>query len=423
MNEIQKDERVTVAVVGGGAAGMSAACFAAEAGARVLLFEKNEKLGRKLGITGKGRCNLTNNTPPDGVIRSVIRNPRFLQSAVNAFSPADVMAWFERYGCPLKTERGDRVFPASDRAADVVGTLLRVLHRLGVTVIHERVTKILTEERDGCPTAVGVRTEKGEDFFADRVITATGGLSYPTTGSTGDGYRFAEELGHTVREPLPSLVPVITKENCAPMMGLSLKNTALRLTCGEDGKTVWSDFGEMLFTHFGVSGPMILSASAHMDPARLCEYVIHLDLKPALDEKTLDRRILSDFEEANNKDFINALDALLPQKLIAPVTERCGIPPRLKVHDVSREQRASLLHTVKNFTLHPTAFRPIDEAIVTRGGVETKELNPKTMESRRVARLYFAGEVIDADAYTGGFNLQIAFSTAHAAAYAAAAAE
>ena len=409
-------ESDALVIIGGGAAGMSAACFAAERGVKVILLEKNEKLGRKLGITGKGRCNLTNNTTPDGVIRSVVRNPRFLESAVRLFPPSSVMEWFEGAGCPLKTERGDRVFPVSDRAADVVGTLLRMLHRLGVEIRHEKALSIETETKDGVRRVVGVRTDKGL-ISASRVILATGGKSYPVTGSDGDGYRFAEALGHTVKPARPSLIPLVIKEeDCREMMGLSLKNTALRLTKGDSGKTVYEDFGEMLFTHFGVSGPMILSCSAHMEEETLTSFTIHLDLKPALDEKTLDRRILSDFAQNANRDFINALSALLPQKMIAPVVRRCGIPEHQKVHDISKEQRAALRRVIKDFTLHPIAFRPIEEAIITNGGVVTKEINPKTMESRLVKGLHFAGEIIDVDAYTGGFNLQIAFSTAMAAA-------
>ena len=412
------EQKRRVIVVGAGPAGMLAACRAAEGGAAVRLYEKNDRVGKKLAITGKGRCNLTNNCSASEVLEATRRNPRFLQSALHAFPPSGTMDLFESLGCPLKTERGGRVFPVSDRAADVVGALKRYLTRCGAKLVHGTVTGLLlSQDKTRC---CGVRTAHGE-AQADCVILACGGLSYPATGSTGDGYRFAKEAGHTIISPAPSLIPIeCAEKDCAAMAGLAPKNTALRITVGQDGKTVYSDFGEMLFTHFGVSGPMILSASADLEEKELSRLVIHLDFKPALDEKTLHARILSDFSENANRDFQNSLGALLPRALIDPVIARCGIPPHQKVHQITKEQRRALCRVIKDFTLHPTKFRPIDEAIVTRGGVDTRELDPRTMASRLCSGLYFAGEMIDVDAYTGGYNLQICFACANAAGKAAA---
>ncbi|MCQ2431473.1 MAG: NAD(P)/FAD-dependent oxidoreductase [Clostridia bacterium] len=406
-----------VAVIGGGAAGMMAAAAAASYGAIVTLYEKNPVLGKKLAITGKGRCNVTNDCTPDEFIRNVPRNPRFLYGAVNSFTPEDTKAHFEMLGVPLKTERGNRVFPVSDNAHDIVDALKKNLEYTDVTVRHEAVKGLILNEAGDAVT--GVETIRGSYPF-DRVIVCTGGLSYPGTGSTGDGYRFAKRAGLEVMPTGPSLVPLVCQESfCAEMMGLSLKNTALTIKDAA-GKVVYEDFGEMLFTHFGVSGPMILSASAHLDRAKIGEYVLHLDLKPALDEKTLDTRILNDFRAAINKNFSNVMGGLLPAKMQPVVTKLSGIDPAAKCNSVTKEQRKALLTILKDFPIHVKGFRPVDEAIITSGGVSVKELSPKTMESKKVKGLYFAGEVIDVDAYTGGFNLQIAFSTAMAAGHAAA---
>lgn len=407
--------QINVAVIGGGPAGMTAAIFAAKSGAKVTLFERKDRLGLKLGITGKGRCNLTNNCPPDEFLRSVPTNPRFLYSSLFAFTPQDVMAWFESLGVPLKTERGNRVFPVSDKASDIVNALRREVNKSG-KVIRERVTEIITEGGE----VKGLRTTKDEYRF-DRIIIATGGLSYPVTGSDGDGLRFAEELGIEVIPPKPALVPLETVENwCAEAMGLSLKNTALKVINTQTGKTVYEDFGEMMFTHFGVSGPMILSASSYLPDIEPGKYRISLDLKPALDLKQLDARVLSDFAKYANRDFINSLGDLLPAKLIPVIVKLSGIDPHRKVNSITKAERAALVTLLKGLTCTVKRKRPIDEAIVTSGGVKVSELSPKTMECKKIRGLYFAGEVIDVDAYTGGFNLQIAFCTGHAAGIAAA---
>ncbi len=404
---------IRIAVVGGGAAGMMAAIEASRLGAQVTLYEKNKVLGKKLAITGKGRCNVTNDCTPEDFIRSVPTNPRFLMGAIHGFAPEDTKAFFEGLGVPLKTERGNRVFPVSDNARDIVDAMVRSMREAGVILRHEAVEGLVLSS-DG--TAVtGVTTGSGTYSF-DRVIVATGGLSYPGTGSTGDGYRLAKSAGIEVTPCYPSLVPLVTEESfCAEMMGLSLKNTALTVKDG-GGKTVYEDFGEMLFTHFGVSGPMILSASAHLDKKRIGEYVLHLDLKPALDEKKLDARILSDFSGAINRNFGNVAGGLMPAKMVPVVTRLAEIDPEQKCNAITKEQRRALVRTLKDFVIHVRTFRPIAEAIVTSGGVSTKALSPKTMEAKAVRGLYFAGEVIDVDAYTGGFNLQIAFSTAMSAA-------
>ncbi len=406
---------VNVAVVGGGPAGMTAAIFASEAGANVTLFERKDRLGLKLGITGKGRCNLTNNCPPDEFLRSVPTNPRFLYSSLYAFSPQDVMAWFETLGVPLKTERGRRVFPVSDKASDVVGALRREVTK-NCHVIRERVTRICEEGGE----VKGLRTAKSMYSF-DRVIVATGGMSYPATGSEGDGFRFAEALGIEVVPPKPALVPLETVESwCAEAMGLSLKNVALKVIDTESSKTVYEDFGEMIFTHFGVSGPMILSASSYLAGFAPGKYRISIDLKPALDLRRLDARVLSDFAKYSNRDFISSLGDLLPAKLIPVIVKLSGIDPHRKVHSVTKAERATLVSLLKGLTCTVRRTRPIDEAIVTSGGVKVTELSPKTMECKKIRGLYFAGEVIDVDAYTGGFNLQIAFCTGRAAGIAAA---
>lgn len=404
---------MNILVIGGGAAGLMAAGTAAENGARVTLLETNEKVGRKLFITGKGRCNVCNNCDIQTVLQNVPVNPRFLYSALGGFSPEDAMAFFTSHGVPLKTERGNRVFPVSDKAADIIDALFTWIKRVGVIIKHTAAERLVIE---------GVRlagVQAGDALYpADRVIVATGGVSYPQTGSTGDGYRFAKQAGHTVVPPNPSLVPLVTPGGCEELMGLSLRN--VQVTVFEDSRRIWSEFGEMLFTHFGLSGPLILSASAHMRHFGSKGYHIEIDLKPALDEKTLDKRLLSDFGTHKNSDFINALGGLLPRKLIPAVVRLSQIDPHAKVNGITRQQRAALLHTLKHFLVVVSGKRPVAEAIVTSGGVSVREVDPKTMESKKLPGLYFAGEVLDVDAYTGGFNLQIAWSTGRLAGLSAA---
>lgn len=401
-------EARTVAVVGGGAAGLMAAIRAAENGARVLLFERNDRLGRKLRITGKGRCNVTNCCDRSEFLANVSTNPRFLYAALAAMEPADTMEFFEGLGVPLKTERGRRVFPVSDRADDIADALARRCRELRVSVLRTRVSAVLTA--DGKVT--GVRTEQGE-YAADAVILCTGGRSYPKTGSDGDGYRMARELGHTVTPIRPSLVPLVERGTlCAEMQGLSLRNIGFRVADRTNGKTAYDDFGELLFTHFGLSGPVALSASAHLSEITPDRYEAQIDLKPALNAEKLNARLLSDFGKYANRDFANALGDLLPQKMIAPMVRLSGVDPHKKVHSVTREERERLIGLFKCFRVPLGGLRPIEEAIVTRGGVSVKEVDPGTMASRLVAGLWFAGEILDVDAYTGGFNLQIAFSTA-----------
>lgn len=404
-------DRFDVIVVGGGAAGMMAAISAAEYGASCALVEKNGRLGKKLLITGKGRCNLTNNCDRDTLITNVCRNPRFLYSAFSGFDSADTMAFFERHGVPLKTERGNRVFPQSDRSWDVLTALERALRETGVTVITGTVSAVCIA--DGAVS--GVRLRGGGELHAQKVILATGGVSYPATGSTGDGYRFAEVFGHHIVPPRPALVPVECP-GCTELMGLSLRNTGLRLL--RDGAEVYRDMGELLFTHFGLSGPMILSATSHMGAPG--SYLFELDLKPALDQKQLDARVLRDFSEMPNRQFKNSLQKLLPAKLIPEVVRRSGIDPDKAVNAVTREERAALVSVLKKLTFSFERFRPIAEAIVTSGGVDVREVSAKTMESKLISGLYFAGELLDVDAYTGGFNLQIAFSTGVLAGHSAA---
>lgn len=409
-----------IAVVGAGASGMTAAGRAAELGCEVTLFERNSLLGKKLGITGKGRCNLTNDCAPDEFIKNVTSNGKFLYSAINRFSPADTMAFFEALGVPLKTERGRRVFPVSDRALDIVLALKRYCTGGGGScrIVNDRITGLL-QRADG--TVSGVRSEARSYDGFDAVILCTGGISYPGTGSTGDGYRLAAAVGHTISPLIPSLVGLESDAPlCAAAQGLALKNAAVRIVDTEKNKVVYRDFGEMLFCHFGISGPTILSASAHMRPMKSGKYTAMIDLKPALDEETLDRRLLSDFEKYKNKNAANAFDDLLPSKLRAPFLALCGLPPDKKIHTVTHEERRRIAAYLKALPIRITGFRPISEAIVTSGGVNVSEIEPQTMRSKRCPNLYFAGEVMDLDAYTGGFNLQIAFSTAMAAANAAA---
>jgi predicted Rossmann fold flavoprotein len=400
--------RTRVIVVGGGAAGMMAALTAAQNGAEVTLVERTGRLGRKLRITGKGRCNVTNDCDTNEFLANVMTNPRFMYTALSRFSTADTKDFFESRGVPLKTERGRRVFPVSDRAVDIVAALADACREAGVRVVYERVTSLLIEDGALC----GVTTTGG-GLRADAVIVCTGGKSYPLTGSDGDGYKLAEQAGHSVTALSPSLVPITAEGNlCPSLQGLSLKNVRLSIVSTANGKTVFEDFGEMMFTHFGLTGPMVLSASAHLPDIAPGKYEAVIDLKPALDEKTLDARILSDFDKYKNKDFANALGDLLPQKMIPEVIRLSGIDPHVKVNAVTREQRRALVALLKGLRVKLRGFRPIEEAIVTRGGVSVREINPKTMESRCLPGLFFAGEVLDVDAYTGGFNLQIAFSTA-----------
>ena len=405
--------RTDVCVVGGGAAGLMAAVTAADAGAGVILCEREETPGKKLRITGKGRCNLTNDCPPGEVLRHVTRNARFLYSAMEAFPPSAVMAFFEGLGVPLKTERGRRVFPRSDRAADVAEALLREASRLGVEILRLRVREI-RRTAGGTLRVLGAGTE----VECRAAILAAGGLSYPATGSTGDGYRIAEALGHRVLPLSPSLVPLTSEDpDCAAMQGLSLRNVTLTLR-EAGGKKLWSELGEMQFTHFGVSGPLVLSASAHMEPEK--RYELELDLKPGLTEEALDARLLRLFAGQRNRNFSNCLDELLPRLLIPVVIRRSGISPETKVHSVTKAQRQRLNALLKHFPVSVSGYRPIEEAIVTRGGVDVRELQPATMASRLVPGIYLAGELLDLDAYTGGYNLQIAWATGRAAGLAAA---
>ena len=398
-----------IVVIGGGAAGMMAALSAAEQGAQVTLLEPNERLGKKLNITGKGRCNVTNNTDIEGLLANIPRNGKFLYGAFNRFNSADVMNFFEKLGVPLKTERGNRVFPVSDSAFDISAALERRLKALKVQVIRDRASALEIEDGAAC----GVVGERGR-YSAEAVVLAT--------GSTGDGHRMAAEAGHTVTPLQGSLVPlqgiIAAGIPCVRLQGLSLRNVSL--TAFENDKKIYTDFGELLFTHFGVSGPLVLSASAHMRHFTKKRYRLEIDLKPALDEQQLDKRLLADFSKYANHDFQNGLDDLLPQKLIPVIIELSGIPGRQKVHDLTREQRQSLLRGLKHFPVEISAPCPVTDAIVTSGGVKVGEVDPKTMESKLVKNLDFAGELLDTDAYTGGFNLQIAWATGRLAGQSAA---
>ena len=399
-----------VIIIGGGASGAFASIISARMGRKVILFEKNERIGRKLRITGKGRCNLTNNCTNDELMNNIPVNPRFLYSAFSSFSPQDTMDFFESLGVPLKTERGRRVFPVSDNANDIADALEKEMKKCGVKIIHETVRHILTDDN----ICTGVITSSGKEYNAESVLIATGGKSYPATGSTGDGYTLANELGHTVTNICPSLVPLVIKEKCcSEMMGLSLRNVCLSLF--DYDKCIFSEQGEMLFTHFGVSGPLVLSASSHIRDMKSGRYRISIDMKPALTEQQLDKRIQRDFIENQNRDFINAVRNLLPAKMIPVAVRLSGIPADKKANSITKEERHKFAEIIKNFTLNVENFRPVEEAIITNGGIPVREINPKTMESRLVSGLFFAGEVIDVDAYTGGFNLQIAFSTAYSA--------
>lgn len=401
-----------VLVIGGGAAGMFAAIFAARNGNEICLLEKNEKLGKKIFITGKGRCNITNACDIDTLFGSVISNSKFLYSSFYGYTNEDVMEFFEEMGLKIKTERGERVFPESDHSSDVIGTLIKELQRLGVEIcLRAEVKRILKDDRG----FRGVILADGKQKFGDACIVATGGYSYQTTGSTGDGYRFAKEMGHEVSEILPALVPLNVKENYVKeLQGLSLRNVETVIYDGK--KEVYRDFGEMLFTHYGVSGPLILSASSYITKKlKKKEMRLVIDLKPALSETQLDARVLRDFEDNKNKQFKNAIGKLFPSKLIPVMLLLSGIDPEKKVNEISKEERLGFVHLIKHFELTITGTRDFNEAIVTQGGVKTKEINPSTMESKIVPGLYFAGEVLDLDALTGGFNLQIAWSTGYAA--------
>jgi len=399
-------EQTKIAVIGAGAAGMMSAIHAAQNGALVTVFEKMDRVGKKLAITGKGRCNVTNDCDTQELLKNIISNPKFLYASFSNFDTSDTKAFFECLGVPLKTERGRRVFPVSDKAMDIVFALKKHMLDLGVELKHEKVTEIVAENG----RITGVNTHRGR-YFYDSVILATGGASYPTTGSDGDGYRFSKSLGHTVTPLVPSLVPLETVEDVSEIMGVSLKNVTLKIRNRQNGKIVFEEMGEMLFTHFGLSGPLVLSASCHMSKMETGKYEALIDFKPALDEKTLDTRILSDFSKQLNRDFANALGGLLPSKIIPFMVKKSGIDPQTKVNAITKEQRGRLLSVLKSLTLEIKCFRPIREAIVTQGGISVSEINPSTMESKIVKGLYFAGEIIDVDAYTGGYNLQIAFST------------
>ena len=399
-----------IIVIGGGAAGMLAAITAARCGASVTLLERNAKLGRKVYITGKGRCNVTNSCPVQEVLANIPGNSRFLTGAIHRFPPQAAMELFEELGVPLKVERGNRVFPVSDRAADIIDALLAELRRLRVIIVQDRAMEIVCS--DGAVTLV--RGEQG-DYAARAVVLATGGASYPLTGSTGDGYDMARSLGHTVIPPRPSLVPLETQEDfCARMQGLSLKNVTLKVKNSKK-KAVYEEQGEMLFTHFGISGPLVLSASACMREFDREQYVAHIDLKPALDEQKLDARLVRELSERANQDFQNILGGLVPRLMVPVMVQLTGIPGDTKGHDITKGQRRQLLETLKDLTIHIRGPRPLSDAIVTTGGIKVGEIDPKTMASKLVTGLFFAGEVMDVDAYTGGFNLQIAWATGRAA--------
>ena len=406
MKSMNNDRRV--AVIGGGPAGMMAAATAASEGKKVILFEKNDFLGKKLLITGKGRCNVTNNADISEFIKNVPVNGNFLYSAFYSFTNTDLIDLLAKLGVETKVERGDRVFPVSDKAKDVVNAFAKYVLDCGAKIVKVAVKKIVVNEDN---TKTVVLADK-RAVKCDSVIIATGGASYPLTGSTGDGYNFAKDLGHNIVDLKPSLVPLVVKEDyIGKLQGLSLKNISVTLM--SDGKKVYEDFGEMLFTHYGLSGPVVLSASSHM--RKNAKYTLSVDLKPALDESVLDKRILRDFEQLKNKDFINSLDALLPKKLIPVIVELSGIDAHKKINEITKQERKNLVTLLKNLKFEIAGFRPIKEAIITSGGVNVKEINPGTMESKIVSGIFFAGEIIDTDAYTGGFNLQIAFSTGYLA--------
>lgn len=402
--------KTDVVVIGGGPAGLFSAATAAKNGNKVILIEKNEVLARKLRITGKGRCNVTNSADISDFIEMVCSNPSFMYSAFYSFTNQDTMDFFENAGIPLKEERGGRIFPVSDRAKDIAQALIDYAKDNGVVILKDIVAKVVAKDNIIC----GVETKNLRKIECNKVIVATGGASYPLTGSTGDGYRFAKTLGHTIIEPYPSLIPLVVKEDYVrELQGLSLKNIAIKIY--KDNKCVYEDFGEMIFTHYGLSGPVILSASSNLKNIEDSNYKIFIDLKPALTFEQLDKRLQRDFEKYINKNFSNALNDLLPSKIIDTIIKLSNIDPYIKVHQINKQQRLDLCTLLKGLSFTITGVRPIEEAIITRGGVNTKEINSSTMESKMVKGLYFCGEVIDVDAYTGGFNLQIAFSTAYLA--------
>ena len=429
-----------VIVIGGGPAGMMAAITAKENGNEVILLEKNGQLGKKLLITGKGRCNITSSLDMEEFIKNTPGNGMFLHSAFQQFTNKDIIHFLKQQGLDVKEERGNRIFPVTDKSIDVLACFTKKIKELNIKVqYHTTVSEILVKSNDEIDEeninekekskktidkkVIGVKTNHGT-LQADKAILATGGKSYPLTGSTGDGYILAEKLGHTITTIKPSLVPLETfeKQECKELQGLSLRNVGIQLLDIEKNKTIYEDFGEMLFTHFGVSGPTILSASAHLVRYKQIErllkekkIILKIDLKPALDEKKLDTRILRDFEEVKNKQFKNSLEKLLPQKLIPVIIQKSNIQPDKKVNEITKKEREKLVNIIKNFEIAIKGFRPIEEAIITSGGINIKEINPKTMESKKVKGLYFAGEIIDVDSYTGGFNLQIAYSTGYVA--------
>ena len=405
-----------VLIIGGGAAGMMAAAFAAKNGNRVEVFEKNEKLGKKLFITGKGRCNITNAADLEDFFPAVTSNPKFLYSAFYSFTNEQVISFFEELGVKTKVERGGRVFPVSDHSSDVIQALKSEMERLGVKInLNAEVKELITEKSSTGETVNGIRLVSGKKISGDAVIVATGGISYPSTGSTGDGYRFARRCGHKVSELSPSLVPMEVKEWYAgELMGLSLRNIEIRITDGK--KKLYQEFGEMLFTHYGVTGPVILSASSVVGKKlKDTELTLHIDLKPALTEEQLDKRVLREFETNHNRQFKNAVDSLFPSKLRPVIVELSSIPEEKKVHEITKEERLRFVRLIKDFTMTLTGLRGYNEAIITKGGVSVKEIDPGTMESKLVKGLYFAGEVLDLDAVTGGYNLQIAWSTGYLA--------
>lgn len=398
-----------IIIIGGGAAGLIASATAAKRGEDVTVIEKNSRPARKVMITGKGRCNVTNACfALDDLINSVVTNKRFMYSAFSSFMPYDTIALIEEMGVPTKIERGNRVFPESDKAVDIVDALVKNAKQSGVKFVQGTVTSFNTENN----VIKSVNLADGTIIDGDAFAICTGGLSYQSTGSTGDGYRLAESIGHSITDIEPALISLVASNGFVPkLQGLSLRNISIKLLDGE--KEIYSDFGEMLFTHYGVSGPVILSASSHMTHPKEHNYKIVIDLKPALDEQTLDKRIQRDFAENTNKDFINSLSKLLPNKLIPVIVKLSGIEPSEKVNQITKPQRQNLVHLLKNFTVNISDFRPINEAIITSGGIDVKEINPKAMGSKIIDNLFFAGEVIDVDAYTGGFNLQVAFSTGY----------
>lgn len=410
-----------ILIIGGGPAGIIAGIKSAEEGNNVILLEKNDNLGKKLLITGKGRCNITSSLDISEFINNIPGNGRFLYSAFDNFNNNDIVELLKEEGLDVKEERGNRIFPMTDNARDVLNALLRRMKKLKIEIkLKSKVNKIIVEENK----AVGIIYNDKEKLYADKIILATGGKSYPTTGSTGDGYKIAKELGHTINEIKPSLVPleIYQKNECKQMQGLSLRNVGIKIIDSEKNKLIYEDFGEMLFAHFGVSGPVIISSSAHLVRYKNIEellknrrIILSIDLKPALTKEKLDDRILRDFNELKNRQVKNSLDKLLPQKMIPVVLDRLNIDKNKQVNEITKEERLKIIAILKNFKLEISGFRPIEEAIITAGGISIKEINPKTMESKIVQNLYFAGEIIDVDAYTGGFNLQIAYSTGYTA--------